>query len=561
MDLDDPRTTHLRRRILAGKPFLRRIYEEWYLAIAEALPEGKEPVLELGSGAGFLADFVPGLVRSEVFYTPGIDAVLDGLDLPFREGSLRGIAMTNVLHHLPRPRRFFEEAARAVRPGGAVVMIEPWVSPWSRLVYTKLHHEPFLPEAAEWEVPSGGPLSGANGALPWILFERDRQRFESELPEWEIRSVEPFMPFRYLVSGGVSLRSFVPGWSFGLFRGAERALSPWRNRLAMFGRVVLVRKASARDPQTAWSDAVRRRKGMAPGDRFEDLEEPRRTWALYTLSTVERGRGVVSALQAHGWRPGVRFLDAGCAYGGYLVAAAEAGAAEVVGIDVDEDYLSLARELLAAYGVNGHLELGSVDDPELLGRLAGPTGFDVATCTDVLEHVADAGATLELLARSLAPGGRLYIAVPNFRCPAWVRSDPHYQIAGITLLPPDEARATAYAVHPWLPRYGVGEYHPLAWYRQRLADLGIDTWLLNPPAGTLAEAAQRLRREAVEIREEVERAPDARLPEDLARAVREAVVAWSEELLASVSLENPDPAILDEYGVQTWELLAIKPSG
>lgn len=340
------------------------------------------------------------------------------------------------------------------------------------------------------------------------------------------------------------------------------ALSRWGKRLATFARAGLARKPDAREiVRDMWSDAVRRRTGMAPGARFEDLEEPRRTWVLYTLSTVERGRGVVSALQAHGWRPGVRFLDAGCAYGGYLVAAAEAGAAEVVGVDVDEDCLGLARELLAAHGVNGRLELGSVDDAELLGRLAGPRGFDVATCTDVLEHVADAGETLELLARSLAPGGRMYIAVPNFRCPAWVRSDPHYQILGITLLPPGEARATAYAIHPWLPRYGVGEYHPLAWYRQRLADLGLETWLLNPPAGTLIEVADRLRREAVEIREEVERGPDPRLPEDLGRAVRDAVTAWAEELLASVSPEDPDPKVIDEYGVQTWELLAIKSSG
>lgn len=314
-------------------------------------------------------------------------------------------------------------------------------------------------------------------------------------------------------------------------------------------------------PEHAWADAVRRRKGIAPGVRFEDLEEPRRTWVLYTLSTVERGRGVISALQAHGWRPGVRFLDAGCAYGGYLVAAAEAGAAEVVGIDVDEDYLELARDLLAAYGVSGRLELGSVEDGELVGRLAGPTGFDIATCTDVLEHVADAGTTLERLALSLAPGGRMYIAVPNFRCPAWVRSDPHYQVAGITLLPPAPAKATAYAALPWLPRYGVGEYHPLAWYRQTLAKLGLDTWLLNPPAGTLVETAGRLRREAAEIRDEVERAPDPRLPEELARAIGDAVKAWAEELLAGVSAEHPDPAVLDEYGIQTWELLAIKPSG
>src|SRR5437867_4413096 len=103
LDIDDPRTTRLRRRILREKPFLRRIYEEWYAAIAATLPPGSGPVLELGSGAGFLAEFVPDLITSEVFHVPGIDLVLDGAALPFKEGSLRAVAMTNVLHHLPRP--------------------------------------------------------------------------------------------------------------------------------------------------------------------------------------------------------------------------------------------------------------------------------------------------------------------------------------------------------------------------------------------------------------------------------------------------------------------------
>ena len=239
LDIDDPRTTHLRRRILAGKPFLRRIYEEWYREIAASLPPGDEAVLELGSGAGFLADFVPRLVRSEVFLTPGIDLVLDGLALPFAPGALRGIAMTNVLHHLPRPLRFFAEAARAVRPGGVVTMIEPWVTPWSRWVFTRLHHEPFFPAAPDWEIPAGGPLSGANGALPWIFFHRDRERFESAAPEWRLRSIVPLMPFRYLVSGGVSLRTLAPAATYPLWRGLDRALG---SRLALFAHVVLERR-------------------------------------------------------------------------------------------------------------------------------------------------------------------------------------------------------------------------------------------------------------------------------------------------------------------------------
>jgi SAM-dependent methyltransferase len=132
----------------------------------------------------------------------GIDAVLDGQILPFADNVLRAIVMTDVLHHLPQPRCFFAEATRCVQTGGVIIMIEPWVTPWSRLVYTKLHYEPFRPKTVDWGFPANGPLSGANGALPWILFEQDRARFRQEFPWLRIRSIRLMMPFRYLVSGG-----------------------------------------------------------------------------------------------------------------------------------------------------------------------------------------------------------------------------------------------------------------------------------------------------------------------------------------------------------------------
>lgn len=241
LDIDDPRTTQLRRQIIQEKCFLRQIYREWYAAIVAALPAGEKPVLELGSGAGFLKDFIPGLITSEVFWCSGVSTVLDGQRLSFPDGALRGIVMTNVLHHLPQSRRFFAEATRCLQPDGVIVMIEPWVTRWSRLVYTRLHHEPFRPEAAEWEFTASGPLSGANGALPWIIFERDRSQFRQESPQLRIQSIRPMMPFRYLVSGGVSLRSPMPGWTFGLWRGLERALQPWMNTWAMFAQIVLVK--------------------------------------------------------------------------------------------------------------------------------------------------------------------------------------------------------------------------------------------------------------------------------------------------------------------------------
>jgi len=246
LDIDDPRTTHLRQQIIQQKSFLTRIYQEWYQAIATTLPPGDGAVLELGSGGGFMREFAPNLISSEFFYCPNVRAVVDGLHLPFADKSLRGIVMTNVLHHLPQPRLFFTEATRCVRSGGVLAMIEPWATPWSRFVYTRLHHEPFEPEALSWELPNSGPLSCANDALPWIIFSRDRLKFEQEFPDWRIELIQPIMPFRYLLSGGVSLRSLAPAWSFKLWDWLENTLGGWNNQLAMFAQIVVRRLDSAR---------------------------------------------------------------------------------------------------------------------------------------------------------------------------------------------------------------------------------------------------------------------------------------------------------------------------
>jgi len=239
LNIDDPFTTEKRKLIIHKKKFLRQIYLEWYKNISLELPNCDGAVLELGSGAGFLRDIIPELVTSEILPCPGVDIILDGYELPFSDNSLRGIVMTDVFHHLPQPRIFFKEATRCVKAGGVIVMIEPWVTTWSQFIYTRLHHEPFRPDAEEWEFPSTGPLSAANGALPWIVFQRDRVQFEHEFPQWQIQKIDLDMPFSYLVSGGISLRSLMPGCSFGLWRRVENLLKPWMDHLAMFALVVL----------------------------------------------------------------------------------------------------------------------------------------------------------------------------------------------------------------------------------------------------------------------------------------------------------------------------------
>jgi SAM-dependent methyltransferase len=242
LDLDDPATTHLRRQIIASKPFLRAIYDEWYSQLAAALPPGEGSVLELGSGAGYCVQFIPDLITSEIFPCPGVRMVANAAQLPFAANTLRAIVMTNVLHHLPDVRAFFREAARCLRPGGRILMIEPWITSWSRFVYTHFHHEPLDPDAPDWTFPSSGPLSGANGALPWILFHRDRKKFSLEFPQLSVEQISPFLPFRYLVSGGVGMRSLMPGFTHGAWAGLERSLQPQMNRLGMFAFLSLERR-------------------------------------------------------------------------------------------------------------------------------------------------------------------------------------------------------------------------------------------------------------------------------------------------------------------------------
>jgi SAM-dependent methyltransferase len=222
LDLDDPRTTLLRRQIIATKPFLRKIYEEWYGLIAEAIPAGAEPALELGSGAGFIKEHIPNLITSEFFPVEGVDLTLDACGpWPFEDHALRAVVMTNVFHHLPDVRAFFREATRCIKPCGVIAMIEPWNNAWARLVYRHLHHKSFDPAAPDWRFASQGPLSSANGALPWIVFERDLKRFRREYPSWCVEEITAHMPVSYLLSGGVSLRTLMPGSCYRLVRRCE----------------------------------------------------------------------------------------------------------------------------------------------------------------------------------------------------------------------------------------------------------------------------------------------------------------------------------------------------
>lgn len=241
--LDDPNTTLYHRDLILHKPFLRKIYLDWYkslLDVIDDLPDGH--IVELGSGGGFLKDVYPQVLTSDVLALSHCDFTCPAHQLPFRDGSVAGLFMVDVLHHIPNVREFFAEAERVLMPGGQIVMIEPANTFFSRFIYQNFHHEEFDPEVKDWHFNSSGALSGANGALPWIVFERDRDEFHERFTDLNIEQIQRHTPFRYLLSGGLSYRFPIPSFLHGLVKWGEVMLEPFSKHIAMFQTISVVKK-------------------------------------------------------------------------------------------------------------------------------------------------------------------------------------------------------------------------------------------------------------------------------------------------------------------------------
>lgn len=236
LDIDNPQTTVVRKQIIVSKPFLTSIYCEWYQRLG--IPS-TGTVVELGSGGGFLSSLHPNVIMTEVFHLPHISTVADATRMPFRSGSVRMFALVDVFHHIPDVQAFLSEAERCLENAGEIVMIEPWNTKWSALVYRYLHPEPFEP-SADWTIPKTGPLSGANSALPWIVFDRDKYLFTQRFPKLTIETIKLLMPASYLLSGGVSMRSLAPGMTYSAIRLLENQLP--QSMFAMFAMIRLIRK-------------------------------------------------------------------------------------------------------------------------------------------------------------------------------------------------------------------------------------------------------------------------------------------------------------------------------
>ena len=105
---------------------------------------------------------------------------------------------------------------------------------------------------------------------------------------------------------------------------------------------------------------------------------------------------------------GKRVVDVGCG-GGILAESMAARCAEVVGIDMGEAPLEVARIHQLESGVE-------VDYRQMTAEALAaeePAGFDLVTCMEMLEHVPDPGSVIAACARMVKPGGTVVFSTIN----------------------------------------------------------------------------------------------------------------------------------------------------
>lgn len=178
--------------------------------------------VEFGAGAGlskiFLKEYniiVTDFCDSEWLDIKNIDAQSSDFD----DCSYDYIIMSNVLHHLDKPKLFFNESNRILKKGGRIIIIEPFSSILFKLLLKIKKHEQInynihpLSDCYSLKEIAISDADG-NNAVGEMLFS-DTNDFQNFYPDFEIIHKSFEECFVFINSGGQYVRSpYVPMPSF-----------------------------------------------------------------------------------------------------------------------------------------------------------------------------------------------------------------------------------------------------------------------------------------------------------------------------------------------------------
>jgi ubiquinone/menaquinone biosynthesis C-methylase UbiE len=108
-----------------------------------------------------------------------------------------------------------------------------------------------------------------------------------------------------------------------------------------------------------------------------------------------------------------RILDAGCGFGAWthVLARKEMNNKKVHGLEPNLDWFNIARSIVEDNNFNVILYLNSIED-----QILEDEQYDAILCYHTLYYVHDWKKALETLAKTMSPGGILYVNIATKAC-------------------------------------------------------------------------------------------------------------------------------------------------
>lgn len=181
---------------------------------------------------------------------------------------------------------------------------------------------------------------------------------------------------------------------------------------------------------------------------------------------------------------GQRVLDLGCGYGWFCRWAADAGASQVLGVDVSEKMLAQASVM----GQHGAVSYARID----LGQLAlPPAAYDLVYSSLAFHYIEDFATLLAAIRHGLKPGGKLVFSIehPVFmapRQPGWLTD-----AQGRKTWPVDSYQRQGPRISDWLAPGVIKQHRTLSTTLNALIQAGLRIDHVEEWGPTDAQVAQQ----------------------------------------------------------------------
>lgn len=206
-------------------------YRQLYAHQFDAIPNiSQKEILEVGSGTSPLKMFYDHVKTSDIMELEYLDHIFNAEEIDSYEkisnDSLDIISLTNVLHHLKNPCDFLIKASQKLRKGGLIIFTEPYVSIISKPLYLHFHYESTDLHIKKPELPEvQGPLSSANNALPFLIFNGPWADALRSTYDFSKQDKRYFSSLSYMATGGIRRNFRIPAIIYKPFFYIDLALS------------------------------------------------------------------------------------------------------------------------------------------------------------------------------------------------------------------------------------------------------------------------------------------------------------------------------------------------